>query len=221
MRFSWANHSERRILVSNVSVTFNGFCEFYTSDWFPYVWALPLNRWRLRRLQILTYATQLSCTFQHSHCTFVTILFGPFARLFFNLAMRIRALCTEWIGASSFEVILAGPSRHSTAGTSSPGTSGSRCFSLILPHDRTWRRIRLCRFCTFIDIVTETAIVSFRTLPVGFSIANNLLESFVHAVLSPDAWPRRSFHNFRFWPRNSWFVDSARYFFSPLSSICD
>ena len=28
--------------------------------------------------------------FQHSHCTFVTILFRPFARLFFNLAMRIR-----------------------------------------------------------------------------------------------------------------------------------
>ena len=32
---------------------------------------------------------------QHSHCTFVTILFGPFARLFFNLAVRIRALFTK------------------------------------------------------------------------------------------------------------------------------
>ena len=32
-----ANHSERWILVSNVSVTYNGFCEFYTSDLFPYV----------------------------------------------------------------------------------------------------------------------------------------------------------------------------------------
>ena len=29
---------------------------------------------------------------QHSHCTFVTILFGPFAGLFVNLAMCIRAL---------------------------------------------------------------------------------------------------------------------------------
>ena len=37
MRITWANHSERRILVSNVSVTYNGFGEFYTSYWFPYV----------------------------------------------------------------------------------------------------------------------------------------------------------------------------------------
>ena len=32
---------------------------------------------RLRRHHLLKYATQLSCTFQHSHCTFVTILFRP------------------------------------------------------------------------------------------------------------------------------------------------
>ena len=99
---------------------------------------------------------------QHSHCTFATIIFGPFARLFFNLTMRIRALFpkptttlglveqafwrlpffTEWIGASSFEVILAGPSRHSTTGTLASGTSGSRWFSLTLSHERTRRRIR-------------------------------------------------------------------------------
>ena len=34
----------------------------------------------------------MSCNIQHSHCTFVTILFRPFARLFVNLAMSIRAL---------------------------------------------------------------------------------------------------------------------------------
>ena len=90
-----ANHSERRILVSNVSMTYDGFSELNTSDWFPYVWALPQNRWRFRRLHILTYANQLSCTFQQSHCTFLTILFRPFARLFFNLAMRIRALLPQ------------------------------------------------------------------------------------------------------------------------------
>ena len=73
-------------------------------------------------------------------------------------------------GASSFEVILAGPSRHSTTGTLSSGTSGSRPLSLILQHERIWRRIRLCHFCTFIDIVAETAIVSFHTLPVGFPL---------------------------------------------------
>ena len=37
MSFSWPNHSERRILVSNVCVPCNGFREFYTSDQFPYV----------------------------------------------------------------------------------------------------------------------------------------------------------------------------------------
>ena len=77
---------------------------------------------------------------------------------------------TEWIGASSFEVILAGPSRHSTTGTVASGTSGSRRFSFILLHERIRRRIRLCQFCTLVDIVTETAIVSFRTMPVGFPL---------------------------------------------------
>ena len=61
MRFTWANISERRILVPNFSVTYNGFCEFYTSDWFPCVWALPQNRWRLRRLHVWKDTTQMSC----------------------------------------------------------------------------------------------------------------------------------------------------------------
>ena len=37
MRFTWANQSERRILVSNFSVTCNSFREFYTLDWFLHV----------------------------------------------------------------------------------------------------------------------------------------------------------------------------------------
>ena len=41
---------------------------------------------------------------------------------------------------------------------------------------------------TLIDIVAETAMVSFYTLPVGLlPIANNLQEFFVHAVLFPDS----------------------------------
>ena len=117
-------------------------------------------------------------------------VFGPFARLFFNLAMCIRALFsksasilglveqafwrmplfTEWSGASSFEVILEGQSKHSSTGTLASGTFGSRCISHTLPRRRSRRRIRLCRFCTLVDIVAETAIVSFRTLPVGFPL---------------------------------------------------
>ena len=41
MRITWANHSKRWILVSNVSMTDHGFSESNTSDWFQYVWALP------------------------------------------------------------------------------------------------------------------------------------------------------------------------------------
>ena len=133
MRITWAKISERRILVSNFSVTRNSLRE--------------LNTWGLRRLHILKYATQLSCNFQFSHCTFVTILLRPFARLFINLAMRMRALFpksasifglveqafwrmplfTEWSGASSFEVILARQSSHFPTWASASGTSGSRC----------------------------------------------------------------------------------------------
>ena len=144
---------------------------------------------------------------QRGHCTFVTFLFGPFTRLFIKLTMCIRALFpisattlglveqafrrvplfTEWSCASSFEIILARPSRHSTTGTLSSGTSGSRRISLTLLHERIRRRIRLCHFSTLIDIVAETTIVSFRALLRWTSIANNLQEFFVHAVLSPDS----------------------------------
>ena len=113
--------------------------------------------------------------------------FWPVARLFFNLAMRMRAPFTKsasilrpveqafwrmpfftvWIGASSFQVILAGQSKHSSTGTLASGTSGSRRISLFLPRGRARRRIRLCRFWTLIHIVSETAIVSCRTLAVS------------------------------------------------------
>ena len=67
------------------------------------------------------------------------------------------------------------------------GTSGSRCISLILLHARIRRRIRLCHFCTHIDIVTEIAIVSFRALPVGFPLPtiskNSLYTLFIPLIL--------------------------------------
>ena len=127
---------------------------------------------------------------RHGCCTLVIILFGPFTRLFINPTMCIRALfsksattlglveqtfwrvplITERIGANSFEVILAGASRHSTTGTLSSETSGSRCISLSLLHERIRRRIRLCDFSTLINIVAETAIVSSGTLPVGLPL---------------------------------------------------
>ena len=43
MRFTWANISERRFLVSNFSVTRNSLREFYTLDWSLHVCALLEN----------------------------------------------------------------------------------------------------------------------------------------------------------------------------------
>ena len=59
MRFTWANISERRILVSNFGVTCNNLCEFHTLDWLRHVGALQENR--LRRRHVLKYTTQLPC----------------------------------------------------------------------------------------------------------------------------------------------------------------
>ena len=56
---TWANHSNRWILVSNVSMTQQGFSESNTSNWLQYVWALPQNRCGLRRLHVLN--TQPIC----------------------------------------------------------------------------------------------------------------------------------------------------------------
>ena len=91
---------------------------------------------------------------------------------------------TERSGANSFEVILARQSSHFPTWASASRTSGSRCIFHILPRGRTRRRMRQCRFCTLVRIVSETAIVSFRTLPVCFPLPKDF---FVHAVLSPDS----------------------------------
>ena len=161
------------------------------------------------------------------------------ARLFINLSMRIRALFptsatshglaeqalrrmplfTEWIGASYLEVIFAWQSILSTAGTPSSGTSVFRCFSLIQLYERILRRIRLSHFCTLINIVTESAIVPWRTLPVVLLLTTISKNSW-YTVVSPDSWPRRSSQNFRFWLQSSYFEFPARYFSSPWSSIC-
>ena len=126
----------------------------------------PVDR-DIHRWQVLFLANFF---FQHSHWTFVTNLSERFTRLFINLAMCIRALSPtlqplSWFCRTSIvedaifhnellqvpqgNPILPGPSRHSTTGTFTPGTSGSRCISLILLHERIRRRIRLYHFPRF------------------------------------------------------------------------
>ena len=94
---------------------------------------------------------------------------------------------TEWSGASSFEVVLARHSSHFPTWASASRTSGSRCISHTRLRKRSWTRIRLCRFCTLIHIVSETAIVSFRTLPVSFPLPtisqNSLFTVFCPLIL--------------------------------------
>ena len=90
--------------------------------------------------------------------------------VFVEQAFRRMPSFTEWVIASSSKVILARPSRHSTTGTLTSGTSGPRWFSLTLLHERILRRIWWWTFPTLIHIVAETAIVSFHTLPVGFPL---------------------------------------------------
>ena len=71
MRFTWANISERRILVSNFSVTCNGLCKFHTLDWSLHVCALPENG--LRRLHVL----EIHNPFAVHQKTDVEIIFVP------------------------------------------------------------------------------------------------------------------------------------------------
>ena len=150
----------------------------------------------------LPYAFVQTILLQHGYYSFVIIRFGPFRLLFINLTVCEWALFsrptttlglveqafwkvppfTKWVVANSLKVILARPSWHSTAGTFSSGTSGSRWFLLTLLHEWNRRRIWWCHFSTLIQIVSETAIVSFHTLPVGIGRplsenSNNILSA--------------------------------------------
>ena len=186
LRITWANYSKRWILVSNVSMTYDGLGELNTSDWFPYVWALSQNRWRL------------SSTFQHSHCTFVTILFGPFARLFNNLTKCIRALfpkiCILLLTCRTS--ILEDAISHRVIWCKflwrNPCKSHRYIlplglFPLGLPRERTRRRIRLCHlFTLFCSMILDHG-VSFIISVSGFKILHSqiLLDtSFRHRLQS-------------------------------------
>ena len=126
-RWTWQaqNHNKNEVLrvAKNPKPVLNELW-FLTID--PFIRICVFNR--------LPYAFVPIILLQHSHCTLVTILLRPLDGLFINLAMRTRALFTksattlglaeqafckmpfftEWIGASSFEVILAWQSRHSS-----------------------------------------------------------------------------------------------------------
>ena len=138
---------------------------------------------------------------QQGHCTFVIILFGPFTWLFINLTMCIRALFSQicnhsWSCRKSF---LEGATFHRM--NSCKFLQGNPCHSIETFYHWDFflwdfvvldAFLSLCCmkefedgfgciiFCTLVNIVTESAIVSFRTLPVSFplpTISNNSLST--------------------------------------------
>ena len=120
----------------------------------------------------------------------------------------------EWVIASSSKVILARPSWHSTAWTYL-WDFGS---SMVFAHSAAWKNSETDLMVNFSHAYpyrggNYSCFLSH--IALWFPIANNLQEFFVHAVLSPDSWPRRSSQNFNFWSQNSYFEFLARYFFSP------
>ena len=80
------------------------------------------------------------------------------------------------------------------------GTSVLDGFRSLCCMKEYWDGFDGVTFSTQNDIVAETAIVSFHTLPVRFQLPT-ISKNFEHAVLFPDSWPRRSSQTFHFWPQ--------------------
>ena len=135
---------------------------------------------------------------QHCHCTFVTILFRPFARLFINLGdaheSTFPQICIHFPTCRTS--ILEDATFHRMDWCKfrwrNPCTAIEPFFPLgLLPLGLLFLDafLTLCRvedigegfgsdcFCTLVDIVPETAIVSFRTLFVGFPLPTMSLSS--------------------------------------------
>ena len=170
---------------------------------------------------------------QHGHCTFVTIVLEPFSRMFINLILKICnhswSFRTSVLEDATFQRMkwckfLGGkPCRSIETFYHWDSCLWDFRFSMHFTLSVAWKNSvtdsGVSFFCRFIDIVTETAIVSFRTLPVGFPLPS-VSKFSVHTVLSM-ILDHGVFHIFRFCPQNSCFVNLARYFWIPLSSICD
>ena len=152
---------------------------------------------------------------QYSHCTFVIILFGPFSRLFINLTM------CEWALFPKRQPLLVLWNKHSggchffTKWVAASSPKGTPCkvigtfsrwdsfswyfgFSMLFSHSAAWKNSETGSAVSFLHVywhgncnclLQETA----RWTP----IPNNLQEFFIHAILFPDSWPGRFFHNFR------------------------
>ena len=191
---------------------------------------IGFNMFELFRKNDEDFGDSKSQSTQPNCCVFfnmaTALLSRPFARLFIYQAMRSKTLFpkpaslsglveqtfwrmplfTQWSGASSFEVIFAGRSRHSFTWTLASGTSGSRCISLVLPRGRSWRRIRMSIFARL-----SVSCQKLQALPVSFplpTVSKTLSTLFCPLILDHGVCliiPSGI--------KNSQSVDSARHFF--------
>ena len=137
---------------------------------------------------------------QKRHCTFVTIRFGPFRRLFINLTMCVWALLPK-------------PTNHSWSSSTS------------ILEGAMFHKMSYCKFlwgnpCKAIETFYHW---DFYLWDFGSSMVfahsaawknseTDLMVNFSHAysyrggtVLFPDSWPRRSSQNFHFCSQKFWF----------------
>ena len=177
---------------------------------------------RSMRLHILKYATQLSCTFQRSHCTFVAIIFRPFALLFSNLAIRIRAPFTKSASIRRLvnqaywrmpffhrmdwcKFLWGNPCRAIETFLHSDSFLWDFGFSTHFSHSAAWRNSETDSAVSFFHVCWHrdgNCNCLLQNAARWIPIANNIQEFFVHDVLPLDSWPRRLSHNFRFWLQN-------------------
>ena len=87
-------------------------------------------------------------------------------------------------------------------------------FSTHFSHSAAWKNSEKDWAVSILHAYDGNCNCLFLNTVRWFPIANNLQEFFVHDVLSPDSWPRRSFHNLSFLPLNSKFVNFAPLVFS-------
>ena len=179
---------------------------------------------------------------QHGYCTFVIILFETFSlRLFVNLTdvhtSTFLQICNHsWSCRTS---ILEGATVHRMNWCKF--LWGNPCiaietffhwdsclwdfgYSTHFSHSAAWKSSETDSIVIFARLKTlwrKLEIVSFRTRPVGFPLPtiSNISLSTLFCPLILD-------HGVSFIisisdPRNTCFVNLARYFFSPSSSICD
>ena len=175
-------------VFSDVCMAQRSSCESYSSKWSQNFWALPRNRCRFRRLDVLRYATQLSyifhycfCTFHHSSSAFYLVvpqlssaetstlcrIYTPFQTYTTDIrenAISHKVISCKYLSKSFCTAV----DWSSQANALQPlGVGGSRRWSGFCS-----------QFCTRIPVVPETALVSSRTLSFCFPLIANSFSSF-------------------------------------------